>query len=382
MKNSFFDKKFDEATTVKLNLFRQYIREWLPVFMTRRKFGASKIENIHIYDFFAGPGYDSEGNPGSPLIIVEELKAYCTAMTDLKADVSVKMVFNDIKKPFVHKLKQAVAEIACDKTCCSIQFSNVSFAEALDCYLPIMNSKTSAHLVIMDQFGIKEVTPEVVRQLSRCQNTDILFFISTAFIYRFIEAPEIKGKFDLNADDRKDLEYNVIHRHLCDYYRKLIDDDAFYLVPFSIKKGSNIYGVMFGTKHVYGLEKFLKVCWTLDVKTGEANYNIDQDSIWHGQLSLFTENNKFKKIDLFEKELCKYLQAHNPDNVSLNKFCLSKGFSTTRAGEVLASLQAKGELTVWDIDKNTLARKKAFYLGWDNCKSGVGKVRFLMEKKP
>lgn len=41
MKNSFFDKKFDEATTVKLNLFCQYIREWLPVFMTRRKFGAS-----------------------------------------------------------------------------------------------------------------------------------------------------------------------------------------------------------------------------------------------------------------------------------------------------------------------------------------------------
>ena len=76
MKNSFFDKKFDEATTVKLNLFRQYIREWLPVFMTRRKFGASKIENIHIYDFFAGPGYDSEGNPGSPLIMFPTLSPH------------------------------------------------------------------------------------------------------------------------------------------------------------------------------------------------------------------------------------------------------------------------------------------------------------------
>ena len=49
---------FDEATQLKLEIFRECFREWLPVFIHN-----PTIEKIYSYDFFAGSGTDSEGNP-------------------------------------------------------------------------------------------------------------------------------------------------------------------------------------------------------------------------------------------------------------------------------------------------------------------------------
>jgi hypothetical protein len=242
-----------------------------------------------------------------------------------------------------------------------------------------MNEPWNANLVIMDQFGVKEVTPDIIRSLARCSVTDILFFISTSFIRRFIETPEIQSKYDLNCDEIKNMEYNVIHRYICEYYRGKLAGMQYYLAPFSIRKGSNIYGVIFGSSHLLGLEKFLKVCWSLDSVTGEANYNIDNDFSWAGEQSLFEEDNRISKIGLFEKELQTYIASQKPDNLALNEFCLTNGFPPTKAGEVLASLQAKEKLVVREIGTGRIARRGAFYLGWKNYRSGIPRVRFSLE---
>jgi len=51
VKSGFHEKEFDDATLVKLRIFRQYAREWISVLLTRssRQFG-----RLNIYDFFAG----------------------------------------------------------------------------------------------------------------------------------------------------------------------------------------------------------------------------------------------------------------------------------------------------------------------------------------
>ena len=60
---------FDEATELKLEIFGECFREWLPVFIHN-----PLIEKIFIYDFFAGSGTDSLGKPGSPIILLNEAK--------------------------------------------------------------------------------------------------------------------------------------------------------------------------------------------------------------------------------------------------------------------------------------------------------------------
>lgn len=97
MNVDFYHGKFNDATLVKLMIFRRYIRSWLPVFMTDSKSGyGHSLERINIYDFFSGPGVDGENNPGSPLIIQDEVKKFCETRSSMKTQTPVRMIFNDI----------------------------------------------------------------------------------------------------------------------------------------------------------------------------------------------------------------------------------------------------------------------------------------------
>ncbi|MFO7903844.1 MAG: hypothetical protein R6U98_14365, partial [Pirellulaceae bacterium] len=49
------------------------------------------------------------------------------------------------------------------------------------------------------------------------------------------------------------------------------------LYPFTLKKGANIYGLVFGSKHPLGVEKFLDLAWSKNEINGEANFDIDKD---------------------------------------------------------------------------------------------------------
>jgi hypothetical protein len=214
----------------------------------------------------------------------------------------------------------------------------------------------------MDQFGVKEVTPEIVGRLLGCGSTDIMFFISTSFIRRFIKTPEISARFNLDPNKTRDIEYRTIHRYICDYYRSALNISGSMVAPFSIKKGANIYGLILATTHRRGMEKFLKVCWDLDPSTGEANYNIDADPAWSGEKFLFQEMSTITKIDCFKQSIQEALRNGTMNNVELYRFCLEQGFCASEANKALRSLQDTHTILVNDIVTGTPARKGSFYL--------------------
>jgi three-Cys-motif partner protein len=101
--NGFHNKPFDEGTLTKLQIFELYAREWLPVFLSSEKPSRSEV---HLADFFAGPGTDSKGVLGSPLRLLNQLKA-CQGLAGWP-HVSVHAHFFD-KSP--KKIKQLEANI-------------------------------------------------------------------------------------------------------------------------------------------------------------------------------------------------------------------------------------------------------------------------------
>jgi len=306
------------------------------------------------------------------------MKQYCQTNPELRAsNVAVRMVFNDIDPQNIDQLQDAIQQVACSQDCCRIEYSAQPFQDALQKHLPDIAERSSANLIIMDQCGVKEVTPQVIRQLAECSTTDILFFISSSFILRFIDTPELGGKFDMEADEVKTVDYRAIHRYVCRYFREALRDQEYYLSPFSIKKGSNIYGLVFGTSNLLGLEKFLTVCWNLDPVTGEANYNIDGDFAW-AEEALFSELNEIRKVDLFKQKLLEFIAKDSPDNRRLCRFCLTNGFSPKKAGEILKSLQADERLTVTEIETEKPARRGAFYISYNNYKIDSPRVRFTV----
>jgi hypothetical protein len=221
----------------------------------------------------------------------------------------------------------------------------------------------------MDQFGISDVTPEIVQKLARCSSTDILFFFPSSFLKRFQGHPAFSSKYDLTGCN---LDYKTIHRHICDYFKEKLTGMSYQLAPFSIKKGSSIHGVVFGSGNLLGLEKFLKVCWNIDPQTGEANYNIDNDLARDGE-TLFPEMNTFRKIDEFENELKEFIENSSPDNLKLYGFSLDKGFPPSEAKIALDKLVKSNWLEVRSLETGKRARKGAYYLGYREIYS---KIRF------
>jgi len=49
-------KSFDDSTKLKLEIFRECFKEWLPVFIHDQW-----TDKVHVFDFFAGSGLDKEG---------------------------------------------------------------------------------------------------------------------------------------------------------------------------------------------------------------------------------------------------------------------------------------------------------------------------------
>lgn len=362
MKNTFHDHPFDPATKIKLEVFRLYVRAWLPVILTQPTDGRKPYTRANIFDFFAGPGRDLLGVPGSPLIVQEEIKAYCRTRGTLKGNVTIRMVFNDIIDENVARLREALSDGRCPNGCCSYEFLNLPFEAALAKYLPSMREWGEAKLVILDQCGVTEVTPAIVKTLVDCGATDVLFFISSSFLRRFAAEPEMQTKFAIPSDLPKIEENDTIHRYICQHFRDELTGTGIELAPFSLKKGPNVYGVIFASAHLKGLERFLSVCWKIDPHTGEANFNIEGDPAWAGQTLLFGDPVKPSKTDRFERDLLDFIARTTPTNIMLYRFCLEQGFPSAKANESLRRLHEKEKLRVNDALAGSPARKKSFYL--------------------
>lgn len=368
----FFNNPFDPETRLKLDIFRGYIREWLPVFLSKLSYS-----RVCIYDFFAGPGYDSEHTPGSPVIIHEEVEQYL-ATRPKATGVALRLYFNDNDKSNYDQLREETAGwLSTDSY--QVQLENKDFTEAFSEELPSIIDKQSANLVILDQFGIKHVTGAVFQQLTACPATDIIFFVSSSTIKRFITEESIRRYIPLSEEDIKSISVKEIHRFICkEYFRRMVPAGKdYYLMPFSIKKkDGNIYGLIFGSGNLLGVEKFLRVCWQQDKVTGEANYAIDDpEALRMGQHSLFAEDNVMKKTDQFRKDLIKLLEIPR-DNRDLYRFCLENGFLPRHIKSILHELRKEGLVQVLTPTGEPV-RSNATYINSDSYSLHEARAAFI-----
>jgi three-Cys-motif partner protein len=371
MSNNFHDEPFDDETILKLEIFGGYIREWLPVFLSKKIF-----DSVNIFDFFAGPGRDSTGKEGTPLIIINEIDKYViNAKHTLSQDVPINLFFNDVTPQKVALLANEVVKKNIKTS--NIKVTNQDFQQCFDSYQSIMNNKSAAKLVILDQCGVKQITPAIFSQLISSPTVDFMFFISSSTFKRFGTLDDIRQYHpNLSPDKTKEISATDIHRFICQYYRGQIPaGKSSYIAPFSIKKGANYYGIIFGTSSLRGLEKFLNVCWNKDSISGEANYDIDDDFVRDG-LGLFSEDNIPKKLDVFKSKLVGFLKSNFKTNNELYKFALEYGCLPRQANEVLKELQKEKRLQVKPSD----IRKGSFYINWDYYHKQEVKAEFCIRE--
>lgn len=326
----FHNKPFDEGTLTKLQIFELYTRGWLPVFLSSER---PSYKELHIFDFFSGPGTDSANAPGSPLRLIRQLRNYKELLE--RRVVWIHVHFYDEDPGKIAQLKKNIDLHGLDLPNVSFDIQSLRFEDAFrESARALANPKT-AKLVFIDQTGVAQVTPEVFYKLGTSPICDFLFFISSSTLHRFRDHPAIKQKIGPLND------YYHVHRAALEYYRTLLPKEKrYFLAPFSIKKGANIYGIIFGSAHPRGIDKFLQVAWGTDEISGEANFDINREDIRPGEPMLPFPEMRPSKIAAFEGELEHLLRTGCLSNeAEVMRVCFEHGVKRQHAEPVLIKLK-------------------------------------------
>lgn len=213
----------------------------------------------------------------------------------------------------------------------------------------------AANLLFLDQNGLDQITKPIFQSIVAMPKTDFIFFIASAMVNRFKDNHDIRKYVPITDDDFKTMNNTNVHRLLVNTYRRWIPNGIqYFLGSFSIRKGANVYGLVFGSRHPRGIDKFLQVAWK---HGGDANFDIDGDGIDPKQPSLFKEDDIPTKIKVFEKELEKEIfDRRLKTNKDIYIFTLQNGMLVQHARDALNELV-----------KNKKLPKQKFLISYDAC---------------
>lgn len=357
---------FDEATKLKLDIFGECFERWFPVFLHSPWF-----KKLYIFDFFAGSGKDIENKAGSPLVLLDKAKGaarkYC-----LNAKKEVKFLFNEAKQVKSEELKQNVAQHIeeckqvndCDDCVYQYRVENYGFQDIFSnvSLKNIFMNKDFGKFILLDQYGFSQIDDNIFKQLISFPRTDFIFFISSSFISRFREHRNTTKYIKTSKINFDEIRPNEIHRAVANYFRDLIPVGyEYYLHHFSIRKEEqrgNYYGLIFGTSHTLGMEKFLKVCWQYDPFSGEANYNIDNN---YQKGSLFEHLGENVKKDTVSAKIKRLILSGDiSDNISGLKYAMSRGCEPKLFTTVVKELEEGEKIKrIGDVNNQSTSIHKA-----------------------
>ncbi len=330
-------QSFSEETITKLDIFEKYLESWLPVAIQ-----SPFITEVNICDFFAGIGRDIKGTDGSPIRIIKTIKKF--EDTILKQNLKIHILFNEYTPTKCQQLRDCIAKeqetLKNLDSNLSIEIFNLDFKELFVSKKPFLQN--NFNLVFLDQSGIKQITEEIFLDLTKFHRTDFMFFISSSAFKRFASDTSFQKYFpDIDIQKLSMTSQSEMHRLILQYYKsKIPNDSQLKLYPFTIKKGRNIYGLIFGSNHPLGIEKFLKIAWETNELNGEANFDIDED--WKSAQMLLFGNRKLSKKEKFQLELEEFILSKNEvSNKEVYDFTLENGHIINNALPVIKKLENK-----------------------------------------
>lgn len=299
---------FDKGTITKLEIFEDYTQAWIPTFVMQKG-----INEIHIFDFFSGPGYDVNRVPGSPIRILE--KIYEQLGHFLAKGTKIVVHFNEFQPNRVSQPKFEALKHNCEeyikqhpkfKYFLSAKFYNKDAGELFIELFPIIRLYPS--LVFLDQNGVKFISEEYINKLDELNTTDFLFFVSSSFFRRYGTTDEFKKALKIDIEELEKSKYSDMHRLVVNKVKSRMSPSSdTKIFPYSIKKNKNIYGILFGSKSYTAVDKFLSIGWKRNELNGEADFDIDQD-VEKSQLDMFS-GKRLTKIESFQNELKEYLRT-------------------------------------------------------------------------
>jgi len=337
------ENPFDETTIAKLEIFEDYAKAWIPTFVM------SSANAISIFDFFAGTGYDKSGTEGSPIRILKKIREQVGNIFQKKVKVNIH--FNEWHPQKKNQYKYEALKDACKdfleknqdvNRAINLNFYNEDFESLFPKLLPEIKQNPS--LVYLDQNGIKFLSEKYFLELEKTRQTDFLYFLSASYFWRFGDTEEFKVHLDIDMAAAKRNPYKFIHRNIIEQVRKKLPMKTnLKLYPFSLKKGANIHGIIFGATHPRAVDKFLNISWKRNEINGEANFDIDDDKS-KIQMSIF-DGKSLTKVEQFKDDVRdRVLKGEIKSNFEMLDYAYQEGHIGSHAADILKKMKRNKEI--------------------------------------
>lgn len=272
-----------DHTKAKHELLKCYLEAWFPI-LTIKGFNRRVI----FMDGFAGPGIYEGGEYGSPIIAIDTLVNH--QVFDRLSDTQFLFIFVESHRDRYKSLKQQVSNYWSNRIggkpdnivikICEDEFKRVAnqLIEATD----KTGSQLAPTFAFIDPFGFSGVPLNIISELLASDKCEVLFNFMYDSVNRWVTSddPKIAQHFselfgttgskysevsNLGDKDRKEF--------LCQLYLSQLQQiGGFkYVRSFefiSKERGRTEYFLMFGTRHIKGLEAMKDAMWKLDPSSG------------------------------------------------------------------------------------------------------------------
>lgn len=360
----------------KVKFYEEYLTRYLRIL-----YKSEYIKRINIFDIFCGAGIYDDGRAGSPVVAYNAIKEVFYENKGIK---KVNLFLNDGDKKRINNV-QSILDVENQKNqCCDINYYNIQAIDFLSKIKKIVGkSKTDErNLIYIDPYGYKDINKDTIDDLMSNKHTEIILFLPISQMYRFtsyaLDNSSLNPYKPLNdficsffteehpiikQEDLTILQYISYLRDAFTYKNK------YYATSYHIERTKNHYfSLFFLTSHLYGLEKILEVKWDLNEING-SGFNLPTQ-----QLNLFAEYEaeaeQRKIITVFENELKEYLKQQRTNN-EVYRFTLTHEFLPKHVNQILTHMQDSNRINVTDVRTKNPARKKSFYISYDNCKDAI-----------
>ena len=382
-------KKINVKTTLqihsqaKLEFYATYLSSYLRILCF-----AKHIKRINIYDVFCGMGIYADGGKGSPIVAFDAIKNLVSDEKFKNTNTQISLVVNDKEQQKIEKVKNYIESN--NQNFCDVRYYNYDIEQMFHVVQQEVSitAKDTRNLIFIDPYGYKNIKKELLYKLMANEKTEIILFLPISHMHRFTQKA-IQDEETVQYEPlRKFVNsfFNNNHKMIMEQlpvmeYIQLITEalkyNKFYTTSYYIERDTvNYFALFFMSSHIFGFEKILEVKWQLDEEAGRG-FKIP--SIQKGLFDIiFTEETKDKSVAKLESILYNLL-SEPKTNRQIYEETLKHEFLPKHTTEIFQKWQLNNpKFKVYDMKTGKEARKRAFYVSWENYKDD--KVQIRIEK--
>ena len=173
--------KYKEHTRVKHELLSKYLKGWVRIL--------GKSHNLNIFDCFAGRGKFSEGEEGSPLVIIKTIAEIREKMGRPKEASCIFIEINDSN--FQNLRVEIDNEINLSQRYdgwLDVEFFNDEFANVASRIIDEYSERLAPSFFFIDPFGFSGVSFEVIKNILSIKRTEVFMTFMVRDVNRFFES--------------------------------------------------------------------------------------------------------------------------------------------------------------------------------------------------